>query len=848
MSFTSRSLLLAAASAVAITSGQAAAQESRSVDVITVTAQKREQGIQDVPVAVTAYNEELLHNAGVRDLKDLMIIAPGLNVTSTSNEFVTTARIRGIGTVGDNPGLESSVGIVIDGVPRARNGVGFNDLGELERIEVLRGPQGTLFGANTTAGIINVVTKRPEYEISSHVALDYVGGDASGWGVSGGMTGGIDDNMALRVFGAVRERDGYQTVGTFGGPRVETEDGDQDYYTFRGQLLLDFNDDVSLLLAGDYTKREENCCGAPSLFSGPTAPILNALVPGSRPMPGSEDPFSRNIQANRGTEQDIFDGGVQGQLNWDFDGVNFTAILSDRSYGLNSGQDTDFTGADIVFRDATNNTFDFDNTTLEMRFSGSNDTMDWMFGMYYSDELLVRQDSIQMGAHFEPYLGLLGSGGLSATLVSDLANGLAGFSAFLGNPVPGFTGLGFGSATPLGGGNPVGDTFTQEGESLSFFTHNTWRLSDATDLTFGLRHTSTEKTANFDFGDSNTPACDVWEHVFGDALDFSTPTNQALLAGFSGATGVSPAGLAQFGTFTCLPFARDVFSQIDNTQSLEENEMSGLLSLSHRFNEDFLMYGTYTRGYKAGGFNLDRFTQAGSSAVNFTDILAGNSQYPAQFTPEIVDSFELGFKTEWMNDTLLANFYLFQSVFETYQLNTFNGIAFFVTSIDGASSQGAEMELLWLPEAIPGLTMQGGITYADATYDEFAPTGTADVDRLSGQNFSLAPEWYTSGSVSYEASFGEGMTWMAHLDGRYVSEQNTGSDLDPEKVQEGYTVFNGRFGIGAEDESWDLEFWGRNLTDEEYIQVGFDGPFQPGSFNAFLGTPRTWGLTLTARR
>ena len=840
MSSTKRAILFAAASAIALTGAQAVAQEGRSVDIITVTAQKREQGIQDVPVAVTAYNEEFLLNAGVRDLKDLAIISPGLNVTSTTNEFVTTARIRGIGTVGDNPGLESSVGVVIDGVPRARNGVGFNDLGELERIEVLRGPQGTLFGANTTAGIINVVTKRPEYDFSSHVQLDYIGGDASGWGVSGGITGGLDDNMALRLYGGIRERDGYQTVETFGGPRTETEDGDQDFYTFRGQLLVDFNEDVNLLLSGDLTKREENCCGAPSLVSGPTAGIISGLlVPGGRPTAGNEDPFSRVIQANRGTEQNIIDHGYSGELNWQFDNFNMVAILSDRTYNLDSGQDTDFTGADIVFRDVGNNSFDFGNTTFELRFSGSTESFEWMFGSYYSNEDLVRQDSIQMGSDFSAYLGYLGG---NPGLVNALANGLGG--AF----IPGYVPLAAGTGAPLGGGNPLGDTFTQDGESFSLFTHNTWHLTDSTDLTFGLRHTTTEKTANFEFGDSNVPACDVWEAVFGEALDFSTPLSQAILNGFSLGSGVPVASLVQFGTFTCLPFSRDVFSSINNTQSLEENEFSGLLSLSHRFNDDLLMYGTYSRGYKAGGFNLDRFTQAGSSAVDFTSVLADPSSYPARFDPEIVDSFEIGIKTEWFNDTLLANFYLFKSEFDTYQLNTFNGIAFFVTTIDGASTQGGELELLWLPDAMPGLTMQGGVTYADATYNEFAPTGTPDVDVLSGRNFSLAPEWYASGSATYNGTFGQDMTWLAHLDARYMSEQNTGSDLDPEKHQEAYTLFNGRVGIGAADESWSLELWGRNLTDEDYLQVGFDGPFQPGSFNAFLGTPRSWGLTLRARR
>ena len=848
MSSTKRTILFAAASVIALTGAQAAAQESRSVDVITVTAQKREQGIQDVPVAVTAYNEELLLNAGVRDLKDLAIISPGLNVTSTSNEFVTTARIRGIGTVGDNPGLESSVGIVIDGVPRARNGVGFNDLGELERIEVLRGPQGTLFGANTTAGIINVVTKRPEFEFDYNGELSYIGGEASGWGAAAGMTGPLSDRIAGRIYGATRVRDGYQTVETFGGPRTVAEDGNQDFFTLRGQILIDFSDHVNLLLSADITERDEDCCGAPSIVSGPSAPIINALVPGARPMPGSEDPFSRVIQSNRDTGQEITDQGFSAQFNVEFDNFDMAAILSDRTYELHSGQDTDFTGADIVFRDIEHNTFDFGNTTFELRFSGATENLDWMFGSYYSNEDLARQDAIQMGAHFDTYLSLLASAGASTSTVVDLANGLAGVSAFLGNPIAGYVPLLPTQGGPLGGGNPLGDTFTQEGDSLSFFTHNTWHLTDSTDIAFGLRHTTTQKTANFDFAESNTPACDVWEHAFGDALAFTDPANALTLGTFSGATSLPAGTLALLGTYTCLPFARDVFAQIDNTQSLEESEFSGLLSLSHRFNDDLLMYGTYTHGYKAGGFNLDRFTQAGDSAVDFTSVLANPSSYPAQFDPETVDSFEIGFKTEWFNDTLLANVYLFQSEFDTYQLNTFNGIAFFVTSIDGASTQGAELELLWLPESMPGLTMQGGVTYADASYDEFAPTGTPDVDVLSGQNFSLAPEWYASGSATYNGTFGDNMTWLAHLDARYLSEQNTGSDLDPEKIQEAYTLFNGRVGIGSADQTWSLELWGRNLTDEEYIQVGFDGPFQSGSFNAFLGTPRTWGLTLRARR
>jgi outer membrane receptor protein involved in Fe transport len=148
-----------------IASAQTADQDgpTATVDDIIVTAQKREQSLQDVPIVVTSLNQEALNNAGVKDIKDLQILTPGMTVTSTTSEASTTVRIRGVGTVGDNPGLESSVGVVIDGVYRSRNGVGFGDLGELERIEVLKGPQGTLFGKNTTAGALNITTRMPTF-------------------------------------------------------------------------------------------------------------------------------------------------------------------------------------------------------------------------------------------------------------------------------------------------------------------------------------------------------------------------------------------------------------------------------------------------------------------------------------------------------------------------------------------------------------------------------------------------------------------------------------------------------------------------------------------------------------
>ncbi|MET0294983.1 MAG: TonB-dependent receptor plug domain-containing protein, partial [Phenylobacterium sp.] len=198
--------------------GSAYAQEGgTAVEELIVTAQKREQNLQDVPIVVTSVSGQLLQDAGVRDIRELTVLTPGLTVTSTTSETVVTARIRGVGTVGDNPGLESSVGVVIDGVYRPRNGVSFGDLGEVDRIEVLKGPQGTLFGKNTSAGVINILTAGPTDTLEAESTA--TAGNFGQVGFTGSLSGPLADGLKGRIYGALRKRDGFQDIVVGPGPR-----------------------------------------------------------------------------------------------------------------------------------------------------------------------------------------------------------------------------------------------------------------------------------------------------------------------------------------------------------------------------------------------------------------------------------------------------------------------------------------------------------------------------------------------------------------------------------------------------------------------------------------------------
>ena len=845
----------------------AADQEAKDKDATTlsgivVTAQKREEAMQDVPISVTALPEQLLQDTGVRDIKDLQVLVPGLTVTSTQNEAITTARIRGIGTVGDNSGLESSVGVVIDGVYRPRNSVGFGDLGELERVEVLKGPQGTIFGKNTSAGVINVITRRPYF--GTGVEGEITVGNYNALGVAGAFNTTLGERSAMRVYAVQRERDGFMDVHTGGGPRQETEDGDQNFHSFRGQLLLEATDNLDILLAGDFTSREETCCAAVTIVRGGTAAIIDALSPDEGVAPVA-DPYARQAWANRSTGQDIKDKGVQGEVNWTtpwFNGAILTSITAQREWDTINGLDFDFTSADILYRNADRNESltAFDTFSQEFRLTGSTDSMDWMMGAFYADEDLARNDSYRVGAAYEPYVSTL----VGLRVLGALAQQLAplGITVDQSNPAIFLSQV---------SGQPFGSNFTglgaldhhrQNSKSLALFTNNTWHATDALDLTLGLRYTREDKELDSAFENPNgsvgcgsvlaNPGARVGGALAARIPGFASlpPAVQAQLIG-----AVAP----QIAGFMCLPWSNALHDGRVTQQDREEKEWSGTLKGAYRWNDTLMTYFSAARGYKAGGFNLDRVQSAdGLSSSGAGVVPVDDTSFPGEF----VDSYELGAKSTWADGNLLFNATLFHQTYSDFQLNSFLGTSFVVRSIPEVVSKGVDTEVLW-KTPLDGLSFQGGLTYADTRYGDERPTvefldtpagNPGSLYKLPGSQASFAPKWSGSGSFTYEWAFASRLVGRFNLGAKYMSDFNTGSDLDVEKEQDAYTVVNARIGVGRQDKRWMVEAWALNLTDAEYMQVAFDGPLQapgtslPGdplnSYNAFLGAPRTYGLTL----
>jgi outer membrane receptor protein involved in Fe transport len=787
---------------------------------IIVTAQKREQNIQDVPISVIALSAQQLKDGGVTDIKNLQALAPGLTVTSTASENATTARIRGIGTVGDNPGLESSVGVVIDGVYRPRNGVGFGNLGEIEQIEILEGPQGELFGKNNDAGVISIVTKKPSTTFGA--TAEVTGGNYGDREINASVTGPLGSLAAARFYVGYQKRNGFLAENDGPGPNTDDRTDDRNLYTMRGQLLITTGASSSFLAIGDYSKRNESCCGAVQVVDGPFTGVTAALA--SVPTLGGQagavgiaspplSPFNRQGYSNYPFGQQIRDMGISGQWDWDLGAAKLTSISAWRDNSITNGNDTDYSGVDIAIQpDTQGNLTDFKQASEELRLAGKSGRLDWLIGGFFASEILTSNTTILAGNDFDLYTG---------AVASAAATGVPNFLL-----IPSLTGSPPGG-TFIPGVSGEADSYHQTSKSFAFFTNETYEIAQGLDLTGGLRYTSEKKSAasHYESPDGGSGCARLLPSVYA-----MTPgVEQTLLLALDCSTVFNP-----------------YFSGHSTGQSLTEGNVSGTVKLSYRVTADVMAYASWANGYKAGGFNLARVTAAGGPESILTP------DFDTAFPRETVQSYEIGVKSMLVDRTVRLNASVFDQRYDNFQLNTFTGLQFVVSTIRNVESKGAELDFSWATP-LPGLNLSSGVTYAFTDITDFgdslplfAPNAATSLPRLDDR-LSFAPLWSGVAAAAYGVPIDSALELHANVNAKYNSSYNTGSDLDPRKLQGGYGILNARLGLGSPDGAWTLDLWGANIADKGYYQVAFDAPFQVGQIDAYLADPRTFGVTLRVK-
>ncbi|MBX9694678.1 MAG: TonB-dependent receptor, partial [Cyanobacteria bacterium] len=418
------------------------------------------------------------------------------------------------------------------------------------------------------------------------------------------------------------------------------------------------------------------------------------------------------------------------------------------------------------------------------------------------------------------------------------------------------------------------------------FTHNIINITDTLDVTLGLRYTNERKRFNATFGNDNT-VCTALQGSLTDDLVSPNATARALAGAL--------IGLGCQGNSTA------ELNGVSIRDNRSEDEFTGTAIVSWRPTDDLMVYASYSRGYKAGGFNLDRSAlkppialvngvpTSSFAALGGAQALVGN----LQFDPELVDAYELGAKYSTRQFSLSAA--LFRQDFSNFQLNTFNGTVFLVQTVNGCSvdngtadqdlsaatggcaagdvtygvrSEGLELEAALTPD--PDLRIAAGLTYTNTRYQDSlvgnrfgAPLDPA-LRMLPGDNLSNAPELVTTASVTWTPELGNsGLSGLFYVDARTTGDFNTGSDLFPQKEQDGFTIVNARIGLRGPDQAWAVELWAQNLFNINYAQVAFNSPFQAGTtaapfvdpqypggrqlFSMFLAEPRTYGITLRGR-
>jgi iron complex outermembrane receptor protein len=728
-----------------------------ALEEVVVTARKREESLQDTPIAVSAFTERELEVRQIEGTDRLGDITPNLTFDSAAPSSGSSSAaqifIRGIGQSDFTPVTDPGVGLYIDGVYMARSVGGVMDFLDVERIEILRGPQGTLFGRNTIGGAISIHSKRPEPGNSGSIQVQVGDDDMRNLTAKGNVE--LSENVLTNFAIASRKRDGYVERVHGGGDL-----GDDDSLSGRFSMLWTPSDTVEVFMAADATKIREN--GTPGVNGGVNEAAAfgwlgNALLascsgininpnfpnagPPALPWPptagGASAPGCVNADTFLGehksggtfpTKSDLDIWGASVEVSWDAtDWMSIKSITAYRDMDMDSARDGDSTPANVF---ATIDIYEQQQFSQELQFSGValEDRLQWLFGLYYFAEKGINLNPVTL-------------------------------------PVGAFQ----------SGGN-----FDNSSEAAFF--QATYDVTDRLAFTFGIRYTEDTKHFRAD------------QFVLGD---------QSATGFFSGPTWPLLPDIYASSDNQFVPAGDRIVS---NTKFKEEfDDTNIMLNLSYQWTDTFMVYGTYSEGYKSGGFD-QRFTKAFTAR-------------PSSFEPETVESYEVGFKSDLFDNRVRLNVAAFYTDYDDLQIiirESFNPITF-----NGGEADifGAEAELTWVPTDRWYVTAAVG--YVDAEYDKLDPRVVNNNTPVAkGNELVNTPELNASLGIAYTLDVGDWATLTPRVDWSYTDEQYNDAVNEPRLFQDSYDMLNASFHFETNDGRWESVLAFRNIADETYLITG----------------------------
>ena len=843
----------------------AIAQDDRDnpfLEEIVVVAQKREQNIMDVPVAITAVTGAQIEASGIKDVFDLQQNVPGLIVGRSQTATTSNFAIRGIGSTSNNFGVESSVGLYVDGVYRSRQSSMINELVDVFSAEVLRGPQGTLFGKNTASGAINIRTVAPDTD-TPNAFVELTAGDLGLQRLSAGGNIRLSDNAAIRATVFSSQRDGYIDNYTYvldpSAPFIGVDKdviNDRNRWGARVQLAYDNDDDFNLRLILDYAEIDEVCCAGISRIDSLFA--QNALARGIVE-PGSDaarslDPSGALVGTTfttfpyldflgplfpnglpptiiQGvafedyvTAQDVLpssqneDQGISLEMNKSFDnGMTLTSVSAFRAFDTYDFIDVDFTDTALAerYNDASQHSF-----SQELRLAGEfGASSNWVAGAYYFQQTVKSNTRTTGGSDFPNYVFAV------EPALTAFYNQLVG----AGVPV----------TLPAPAGMFADDVVNQDHDGYAVFGQIDWAISDKLTATLGARYTDETKKI---------------DTVYTQTHNAGEPNFAAIIGYLLGAPGI-PASVLDpvtqdpgWGGYQYAPF-----SPRDNVnEKLEDDQVSGTAKLTWFPVEGQMVYASYSTGYKAGGTNADRIW----------DYLSQT------FGPETSTSMEIGYKGD-IGDRMRLSVALYQTDYDDFQAQSFTGTGFFLKNAGKIETQGAEVEFLW--QVLDNTTLTGFYARNEGDFASFEEGVCWDawsfhmqmddpglIPPGEGQQADEMPCDRTGLKIPYnpEDRYMVGLTQtfpvgageiFFRAEYNWASEFFSDGDVDPLTKADDLGLLNLRLGMNFDKANASVTLWGRNVTDERYYTTSFDAPLQLGRMNSYPSEPSTYGITFNKK-
>ncbi len=889
-----KKILLAAVGAPLLLS---AVSVHAQLEEVVVTAQKREQSLQDVPISITAISGERIQEAAINSFNDLDNYVPNFRVSESA--VATSITMRGI-SIGSNQSFEQPVGTFVDGIYLGRMRqlrLGFFDLAQ---VEVLRGPQSVLFGKNTLAGAVNIRTASPDVggDLSGRFAMSQESYDGQIY--EGYLQGSLSDTFAVRVAARERSDEGYldnKFADEFPAGFSSAPQSEEQIFRISSRWEAGENTQVDMkYLYSDFER-----IGATSFITlfQPTAnlPLLDganyalngALFPNAPLGQYYRAGYSIGGAALSGNQLDV--GGPDERLEstqteneeWSLNishefesGMGLTWTNGYSEYNFEDGLDADWGPLNFIGRSDDQQ---FDQSFHELRLAGGGGKLYWTVGVNYLestqsiDRLTVFDGTFGAPATVTAIFGLPTALAYSPVQL----NNLLGPGVGINTPIPAFGGASLanlGGFPNVGPGMPGVTMFNQQGamldwsqdtESQAIFAQVSYDLSDTLNLSLGLRYTEEDKdvvaVTDLTFDSTARAGAGLSAGGIATAVDFSDIGPGMNLGAFM--------GHSLFGSLVGR-------YESDFSGSRSTDQLLPGVALSWTPNSDSSYYLTYAEGFKSGGFNAASDQDPEFAIVNGRrTALRSQPGDGFEFDDESGWSLELGGKHTLLDGDMLLNWNVFTSEYQDQQISTFQGTGFVIANAGSSISRGLEVDMQWQisdefkliaavglldanfdkfegaactalqDSAIQGLgalTSSSPVTSADGCQQLFDATGAPAGRSQDLSGAQLGSEYNGSIILEYTTPINQDMMWFTQVDANFTDGYFMTDDRDPIDYQNGFQLYNIRAGVRTEN--WMVMAYGRNIGDKLYATGAADLPLHRGSHFIYSGTTAIYGLTV----